>query len=150
MSRGAVSPSLYLCFFPQPRCGAGGRGKRRSSTDGKVNLTVSGKTCIAAIRRSTICLPLTSRGPIGRTLITAAPNRPPKRSNSGQRVQVQDFLHLRAQPIEGPAQVLRTARTKTPTDARTTARVEIVPTVYRPLVSDLMEVLTSWAARRLR
>ena len=37
-----------------------------------MNLTVSGTTRIAAIRRSTICLPLTSSEPIGRTLITAA------------------------------------------------------------------------------
>src|SRR5271169_1089202 len=46
------------------------------------NLSKGGTTRIAAIRRSTICLPLTSREPIGKTLVTAAPHRPPKRGNS--------------------------------------------------------------------
>jgi hypothetical protein len=60
-------------------------------------------TRIAAIRRSTICLPLTSREPIGRTLITAALHRPPKRGNS--RVALMHHGRLRA--VGSPAALKR-------------------------------------------
>ena len=85
LQRRAPPPAVRrFAAFPAPRRSRGGRRgiQHGGCLDDEVSLTVSDATLIAAIPRSIVIRPWTTRGFIANRLVPAAPHRPPFRGKS--------------------------------------------------------------------